>query len=372
MATAPQAESSRTARRAAEGARRALRELQPPTTRAGCGPEPGYRLPEALGRLPVPDMLGRPDAKPPDDAAPYQADAGFPGPGPGNEAGGCSGRVGGLSPKEEEFFRLLKDDAVTTELDAKAEANVVHGSDSHRSAAEPWLRRTGIEEHARGLRKDEMHAPVAAPKSADEEPELFLMLEVMDEILTEAHKQCFDGPECMLTWPRQLALSRFSTASTGKLRGFEPKKEPGTLRTNFGYWKQFLTYCYRVAYRGGYLTRTEGDEWRTPEDRIRLTDTQTAAWEAALQSAASNDRPALRDQLSVLSMALICHEFGGDHFSSMLSVKPRTKTWKEPGNFNSCLSGLIWVVQLLIVGASVYLEKSGAGGTLERIEGASC
>ena len=47
-------------------------------------------------------------------------------------------------------------------------------------------------------------------------------------------------------------------------------------------------------------------------------------------------------------MALVCHEFGGDRFSSsllsfcaMLSVKPRTKSWKEPGDFNSCLSGLI-------------------------------
>jgi hypothetical protein len=174
----------------------------------------------------------------------------------------------------------------------------------------------------------------------------------------------------MPTWPRQLALSRFSTASTGKLRGFDPKKEPGTLRTNFGDWKQFLTYCYRVAYRGGHFTR-EGEDWRAPEDRIRLTDVQATAWKAALRSGASKDRPALMEDLSVLSMALICHEFGGDCFSSpllslcaMLSVKSRTKTWKEPGNFNSCLSGVIWVVQLLIFGTSVYLEKSGAGGTL--------
>jgi len=44
-----------------------------------------------------------------------------------------------------------------------------------------------------------------------------------------------------------------------------------------------------------------------------------------------------------LSMALICHEFGGRRYSSpllsfcvMLSVKPHTKTWKEPDNYNSC------------------------------------
>ena len=48
----------------------------------------------------------------------------------------------------------------------------------------PWLRRTGIEEHTRGLKKDEMHTSFAVPKTAESEPELFLMLEVMGEIFT--------------------------------------------------------------------------------------------------------------------------------------------------------------------------------------------
>jgi hypothetical protein len=98
-----------------------------------------------------------------------------------------------------------------------------------------WLRRTGIEEHTRGLKKDEMHASFAVPKLVKSEPELVLILEVMDEIFIKAHSWCFDGPDCMLTWPRQLVLSRFHTAAVGKTRGFDPKKEPNTLRTNFGY-----------------------------------------------------------------------------------------------------------------------------------------
>ncbi|KUJ09522.1 uncharacterized protein LY89DRAFT_724486 [Mollisia scopiformis] len=192
-----------------------------------------------------------------------------------------------------------------------------------------------------------MHASFAVPKTAESEPELFLMLEIMDEIFTEAHSWCFDGPDCMLTWPRQLALSRFHTAAAPgqKLRAFDPKKEPNTLKTNFGYWKQFLTYCYQVAYRGSHFT-TADDDQRTPESSIQLTGAQEKAWEAAFQSAVEQDRPALRDAISVLLMALICHEFGGNRYSSpllsfcaMLSVKPYTKTWKEPGNYNSCLSG---------------------------------
>lgn len=73
-------------------------------------------------------------------------------------------------------------------------------------------------------------------------------------------------------------------------------------------------------------------------------------------------------------MAVICHEFGGNRYSSPLlsfaaihSVKPFTKTWKEPGNYNSFLSGLTWVVQLVIFHASVSLEKGGAGTILEWI-----
>ncbi len=288
--------------------------------------------------------------------------------------GAADAGTSGLESGEADFFRQLDEDAAVAEEDAKAEASTVHGFDSHRSAAVPWLRRTGIEEHTRGLRKDEMHASFAAPKAAESEPELSLMLEVMDEVFSEAHGWCFDGPDCMLTWPRQLALSRFHAAAAGKARGFDPKKEAGTLKTNFGYWKQFLTYCYRVAYRGSHFSTADNDQ-RTPESCIQLTDAQEKAWEAAFQSAVERDRPALRGAVSVLSMALICHEFGGNRYSSpllsfcaMLSVKPYAKTWKEPGNYNSCLSGVIWVVQLIIFHASVCLEKAELGSTLERIE----
>ena len=37
------------------------------------------------------------------------------------------------------------------------------------------------------MKKDEMHASFMVLKNADDEPELFLMLEVMDEIFIEAH-----------------------------------------------------------------------------------------------------------------------------------------------------------------------------------------
>jgi hypothetical protein len=76
----------------------------------------------------------------------------------------------------------------------------------------------------------------------------------------------------------------------------------------------------------------------------------------------------------MLSMSMICHEFETHRFSSallsfcaMLSIKPSTLAWKELGYFNTCLSGLIWVTQLIILHASTTLEKVGAGDALPLI-----
>jgi hypothetical protein len=77
----------------------------------------------------------------------------------------------------------------------------------------------------------------------------------------------------------------------------------------------------------------------------------------------------------VLLIALICYEFGGNQYNSLLlsfcvilSIKLYTKTWKEPGNYNNYLSGVIWVAQLIIFYASACLEKAELGDTLERIK----
>ena len=101
--------------------------------------------------------------------------------------GAVDAGIKSLGSGDVDFFEQLNEDAAVTEEDAKAEANLVHGFDSHRSAVVPWLRRTSIEEHTRGLKKDEMHASFAVPKDAESEPELFLILEVMDEIFREAY-----------------------------------------------------------------------------------------------------------------------------------------------------------------------------------------
>jgi hypothetical protein len=109
------------------------------------------------------------------------------------------------------------------------------------------------------LKKDKIYTSFAIPKTIESKPELFLILEVMDEIFIEAYSWYFDGPDCILIWPCQLALSRFHTITMDKARGFDSKKEPNMLKTNFGYWKQFLTYSYRVAYRGSHFITADNN-----------------------------------------------------------------------------------------------------------------
>ena len=284
-----------------------------------------------------------------------------------------------IDSEEKKFFQQQDEDVICAREDGKVAANIVQGSSSHRSAVVPWLQRTGIEDCVEGLDKEEIHASLSLPKDGDdggEGAELTLILEAMDELLSEAYGWCFDGPDCMLTWPRQLALSRFHTAEVGKARGFEPKKEPETVKTNRRYWKQFLAYYYRVVHcEDGHFTKPDPHQ-RTPSGSIRSTAAQDSAWAGVVEAARDQDREALRGSLSAFSMAIICHEFGGSRYSSpllsfcaMLSVKPFTKTWKEPGNYNSFLSGLIWVVQLIIFHASASQERAGRGNTLDLIKG---
>ena len=49
------------------------------------------------------------------------------------------------------------------EQDAIKAVNVVEGFDSHRSAAIPWLNTTGIVDHVRGLKKDEIRPQLPYP-----------------------------------------------------------------------------------------------------------------------------------------------------------------------------------------------------------------
>ncbi|KFZ23303.1 hypothetical protein V502_02220 [Pseudogymnoascus sp. VKM F-4520 (FW-2644)] len=104
-----------------------------------------------------------------------------------------------LGHEEERFFQQQGQDVARAKEDGKAAANVVQGFSSHRSAVMPWLQRTGIKDCLEGLDKEQIKASFSLPKNGEDEPELTSILKVMDEILSEAHSWCFEGPDCMLT-----------------------------------------------------------------------------------------------------------------------------------------------------------------------------
>jgi hypothetical protein len=55
-------------------------------------------------------------------------------------------------------------------------------------------------------------------------------------------------------------------------------------------------------------------------------------------------------------------------FCAMLSIKLSSSSWMEPGNFNSHLSAIIWVVQLLVFYDGARRELLGEGQTLALVK----
>ena len=69
---------------------------------------------------------------------------------------------------------LIAQNEAMTALSARA--NIMAAFDMHKSEVIPWLRTTGMAEHLRGLRKDEISAAIALPTSTEQEKELVLSL----------------------------------------------------------------------------------------------------------------------------------------------------------------------------------------------------
>lgn len=293
-----------------------------------------------------------------------------------------------------EFFRAQEDDVEQAEHDAADDANRVHAFDEHRSAVVPWLRETGIVDHVRDLNKDEIRTAIAVPRPGDGS-DLRTVVDAMESLLRDAHRLCFDGPDCMLTYQCRVVLGRFQPSQVdlqGKTRPFDPYKEPKSLTTYFTIAHRFVSYFSRVVAPDEYhfsLGADLGEETQRPEDIIEATDEQLAVWQDVYQMAQSirakekeNDdsvdddgHDELKERLLELWMLLICHTTGARRYQSpllsfcaTLSIKPSTRSWIEPGNFNSSLSAIIWVVQLLVFYDSVLKERKGYGETLKLVK----
>ena len=302
-----------------------------------------------------------------------------------------------------DFFRTQENDVRQAEHDATEDANRVHGFDDHVSAVVPWLRETGIADHINHLKKDEIRTAITVPPPGGES-DLRVIIDAMESLLRDAHRLCFDGPDCMLTYQCRVVLSRFQPSQvdlTGKTRPFDPYKGPKSLTAYFGIALRFVSYFARVVapdeYHFSPAANTDNDsEGQRPEDIIGATDEQLAAWRDIHQmtqrrrterteddnndNSDNDEEDAERDsemkkRLLELWLLLICHTTGARRYQSpllsfcaMLSIKPSTRSWMEPGNFNSSLSAMIWVVQLLVFYDSAVKEQQGCGETLKLVK----
>lgn len=124
-------------------------------------------------------------------------------------------------------FERLHNSATAADRNATEEADICQQLASHKFPVLLWLRRQ-TKEHMRGPQKDEICASFCCAYKMPTVKRCFLMINILSNMLLEAHGWCFDGGECILTWPRHLALSRFYTAGVPEqnMCAFEPKKEP--------------------------------------------------------------------------------------------------------------------------------------------------
>lgn len=115
---------------------------------------------------------------------------------------------------------------------------------------------------------------------------------------------------------------------------------------------------------------------------IEATDEQLAVWQNIYQIAerrrvnpigedneeGDEEGKELKERLLELWTLLFCHTTGARRYESpllsfcaMLSIKPSRNGWMEPGNFNSSLSAIIWVVQLLAFYDSALRNNEAVG-----------
>jgi hypothetical protein len=205
----------------------------------------------------------------------------------------------------------------------------VYGFDDHVSTVVPWLREIGIADHIRSLRKDEIRTAITVPPPRDES-ELRTIIDAIESLLRDAHRLCFDGPDCMLTYQCRVVLSRFQPSQVdliGKTRPFDPYKGAKSLTSYFRTALRFVSYFSRIVAPDKYHFSPAADadddvEDQRPEDIIEATDDQLVVWreicDLARQIRASrtedfndgdddSDDDVLKKRLLELWILLICH-----------------------------------------------------------------
>ncbi|KAK2468840.1 hypothetical protein H9L39_19602 [Fusarium oxysporum f. sp. albedinis] len=307
-------------------------------------------------------------------------------------------------------------------------AEIVQGIEESRADRVPWLVRTGFATHLRGLRDAEILSSYALPRSLDlggrddgddddddsydfgdeddVNTDLSRILAAADGTLMDAYTSCSEtSPDGKMTRQRALRLSNFrggednmSSAKASKFREFKNGK---SLKSYFRIAKQLLVYYYRVVFRDdGHFTRESNDQV-LPGDVVEATSWQKKAMQGIINALRRQDKTSrvrsggggdeerdveLKHAIRTFYISLICHTVGSRRFRSavlsfcaMLSRRKNPTrqrdneqrmlcTWHKPGNFNSNLSSLIWVAQVILFDFVCFKKQDDEDGIPDLID----
>jgi hypothetical protein len=250
--------------------------------------------------------------------------------------------------------------------------------------------------------------------------DLSRILTATDSMLKEAYASCSDtSPDGKMTQHRAKRLSNFrggeydmSNTNASKFRQF---KNESSLRSYFRIAKQLITYYYRVVFlNDGHFSRDDDEHGgiQVPQDTIKATSWQQKAMQGVILALQRQDEVSrgrsggnssnregdnnndgeddnnveLKCAIRAFYISLICHTVGSKPFRSpvlsfcaMLSRRKSLRrqgdaeqrmrcTWQEPGNFNSNLSILTWIAQVILFDFVCFKKQDDEDGIPDMID----
>ena len=341
--------------------------------------------------------------------------------------------IGALSPAptplQRRVFERARADARQAKQEADEKATAVEGPSAERRNRERWLMHTCFPQHLQGLKDVDIQLSYKLPKGGEEgkeeddaETELAAILRAVESWLQGAYSIISDRSEGrMMTQQRAIVLSSFAAergddgSRAGRIKAFRAYKAESTLASYFRQAKQLVAYFYRVAYtaKGFFQARAQSAKViRLPEEvmeptarQIKMMDEIREAIQAGSKcSGVAQGQERLDCAIREFLLALICqdvsnkpfrspvlsfcamlsrtrlgstHElraedakgFGNDQMDRAASDRKARCKWHDPGNYNSHLSALIWVAQMVLFEVACSYERDDDEQVLGTLKG---
>ena len=318
------------------------------------------------------------------------------------------GHGANLVSTDSSLSRFLRQQRMVLSDIERESANRIHALGESLAERIPWLLKTGFPQHLNGLHDSQIkkaisfakHRSPVIPFSTTDyvyvdsvEDDVSRLVEIMESGLYETYMRCSaENPKTQYSRPRADILGTISP--TAKVSSWDPYKHPASLAKYFKTWKGLIGYSWRCMF---YLDSTFPeltDRMDGPKEIQFTTQQQTSMRniQELLRLPNTHDRSSIsqiRDELLLLSIALIQHRIGSEVYKSpiisycaMLSrsqlrkedhvIAPAVATaahfWSEPQNYNTNLSALLWVAQLVVLDTVVgNCKKANNGDDVEVI-----